>query len=270
MNARLLVILGKTIKRQVALKLPAVVGRSRDADVIVTHPLVSRRHCEISENDGLLMLRDLGSLNGTMIGGRRFVVAPLLPGAEFTIGPLTFRVLYKYEGDLESVPATHFSDEGARTTEASLGGVAPVGSTESPVPQGNQTLSEAEVEAASSELLIGDFKDPGLLPASCSPLPAPDALDEPLEVDSSLQSGSHRKQSPWAIESPLVEDLRQMPLTSAEKAPAADSEMPPDAAPAQQAAKSPPEAKPPAVRPRKPSYGEEIDPEFGNFLEDLQ
>src|SRR5208283_5234856 len=111
MNAKLLLLVGRTIKRQVALKLPCVVGRSRNAEVTVTHPLISRRHCEISEDNGLLMLRDLASLNGTMIGGRRIDSAPLLPGDEFTIGPLTFRVLYDYVGDVGSVPAPRFYDE---------------------------------------------------------------------------------------------------------------------------------------------------------------
>ena len=121
MNAKLLVVIGKTTKREVALQLPAVLGRSREADVTVAHPLISRRHCEISENNGLLMLRDLASLNGTMIGGRRVESAPLLPDAEFTIGPLTFRVLYEYDGDLESVPETRFVDEVEEPAEAGLG-----------------------------------------------------------------------------------------------------------------------------------------------------
>ena len=129
MNAKLLVVIGKTTKRKVALQLPAVLGRSREADITVAHPLISRRHCEISENNGLLMLRDLASLNGTMIGGRRIELAPLLPDAEFTIGPLTFRVLYEYDGDLESVPDTRFVDEAEGATEAGMarpasGGIA--------------------------------------------------------------------------------------------------------------------------------------------------
>jgi pSer/pThr/pTyr-binding forkhead associated (FHA) protein len=99
-NAVLLVVDGNTTRRRVVLKLPCVLGRSRQADVTVAHPLISRRHCELSETDGLLMLRDLASLNGTMIGGRRVTTAPLLPDAEFTIGPLTFRVRYEYDGDL--------------------------------------------------------------------------------------------------------------------------------------------------------------------------
>ena len=76
MNAKLLVVMGKTTKHKVALQLPAVLGRSREADITVAHPLISRRHCEISENNGLLMLRDLASLNGTMIGGRRIEWPP--------------------------------------------------------------------------------------------------------------------------------------------------------------------------------------------------
>ena len=116
--------------------MPAVVGRSRDADVTVTHPLISRRHCEISENNGLLMLRDLASLNGTMIGGRRIESAPLLPDAEFTIGPLTFRVLYEYDGDLESVPAPVSSMGVEATTETGLGDMASAGAEELPMSRG--------------------------------------------------------------------------------------------------------------------------------------
>ena len=47
-------------------------------------------------------------------------MAPLLPDAEFTIGPVTFRVLYEYDGDLESVPDTRFLDE-VEAMEAGLG-----------------------------------------------------------------------------------------------------------------------------------------------------
>ena len=125
MIAKLVVTGGKTTKRVVELKLPTVLGRSREADVTVAHPLISRRHCEMFEEDGLLMLRDLASLNGTTVGGRRIVLAALLPEGEFAIGPLSFRVLYRYEGDPASAPPTIFVDEGeANLTEE---GGSPVG-----------------------------------------------------------------------------------------------------------------------------------------------
>jgi len=301
MNVKLLLLLGKTIKRQLALQLPCVVGRSRDADVTVTHPLISRRHCEISEANGLLMLRDLSSLNGTMIGGRRITSAPLLPGDEFAIGPLTFRVLYEYDGDLDSVPTPGFAESVERNLEISLDDLVSCRTVESPKAPADQVppakpanrsesseivipnfmdLADADPEAVIPALPAGNPMNHGTVPTDLrrplpadddlSKLPSSDAMDEPLEIDSSLQSGSHRKESPWAVEPPLLEKLRQMPLNPARNEPPAEPELPSDAPSAEKAAKPPTKTKWPAIRPKKPSYGEEIDPEFGNFLEGLE
>ncbi len=104
MDVKLIVVGGKASKGAISLKLPTVVGRSRDADLTVSHPMVSRRHCEIFDEEGLLSIRDLGSLNGTIVDGRRVSQAALCPDAEFTIGPLTFRAQYRYDGPLDAVP----------------------------------------------------------------------------------------------------------------------------------------------------------------------
>jgi predicted component of type VI protein secretion system len=111
MDAKLIVVGGKASKGTVSLKPPTIVGRSREAGLTVAHPMISRRHAEIYETDGLLMIRDLGSLNGTRIDGRRIKEAPLPPEAEFTIGPLTFRAQYEYKGDLSKLPAPVFVEE---------------------------------------------------------------------------------------------------------------------------------------------------------------
>ncbi|MBU4399812.1 MAG: FHA domain-containing protein, partial [Planctomycetes bacterium] len=94
----------------VALKLPTVIGRGREAGLTVAHPMISRRHCELFEADGLLMVRDLGSLNGTVIDGRRIKESPLPPEGKFAIGPLTFRAQYEYEGDLNALPEAVLAD----------------------------------------------------------------------------------------------------------------------------------------------------------------
>ena len=105
MQVRLVVVAGTTNTSSVELhKFPTIIGRSREAGLTVAHPLISRRHCEISENDGLLMIRDLGSLNGTHLGGARIREAAISPNAEFTVGPLTFRAEYDYDGDLTELP----------------------------------------------------------------------------------------------------------------------------------------------------------------------
>jgi pSer/pThr/pTyr-binding forkhead associated (FHA) protein len=97
MKAKLIVVAGKATKGTISLTLPTVVGRSQQADLTVGHPTISRRHAELFEKAGLVMIRDLGSLNGTLIDGQRIKEAPLPPEAEFTIGPLTFRVQYEYK-----------------------------------------------------------------------------------------------------------------------------------------------------------------------------
>ncbi|HEX7380513.1 MAG TPA: FHA domain-containing protein [Pirellulales bacterium] len=108
MEARLVVVGGKANKSEVRLKLPAMIGRSRDADVTVSHASVSRHHCLIYELEGALVVRDNGSLNGTVVDGQKIQESLLKPGQSLTIGPLTFRAEYEYEGlfpALGSAPA---------------------------------------------------------------------------------------------------------------------------------------------------------------------
>lgn len=120
MEAKLTVVGGKANKAAVALRLPTTIGRSREAGITVAHPMISRRHCELSESNGLILLRDLGSLNGTLVAGQKVQEAVLKPQDEFTVGPLTFRVEYKYGGDLSDVPPPTLAEETAESAEAEL------------------------------------------------------------------------------------------------------------------------------------------------------
>jgi predicted component of type VI protein secretion system len=99
MEARLFVVGGKANKGHVTLRVPAIIGRSRQAGLTISHPMVSRRHCELFEVHGMLRIRDLGSLNGTYLGSEKITEAPLRPSDEITIGPLTFRVDYEFAGE---------------------------------------------------------------------------------------------------------------------------------------------------------------------------
>ena len=71
MRAKLVVVGGDTKTREVELRLPAILGRGREATLTLPHPLVSRQHCEIMETEGALVVRDLGSLNGTFVANER-------------------------------------------------------------------------------------------------------------------------------------------------------------------------------------------------------
>jgi hypothetical protein len=48
-----------------------VLGKSRDADITLENPYVSRRHAEILADRGQYFVRDLGSKNGTFSNGER-------------------------------------------------------------------------------------------------------------------------------------------------------------------------------------------------------
>jgi hypothetical protein len=50
---------------------PLVIGRNPSADVLLPEGYVSRWHAEILVADGRVLLRDLGSRNGTWLGERR-------------------------------------------------------------------------------------------------------------------------------------------------------------------------------------------------------
>ncbi len=51
--------------------LPFVIGRREDLPLTLTNKTVSTLHAEIAEAGGSLVVRDLGSTNGTYVNGRR-------------------------------------------------------------------------------------------------------------------------------------------------------------------------------------------------------
>jgi pSer/pThr/pTyr-binding forkhead associated (FHA) protein len=71
---------------------PIVVGRHPLCEVRLHSPRVSRRHCCLTEVDGVVIVRDLGSTNGTLINGRRVEAGRLRPGDELSVAHLRYRL----------------------------------------------------------------------------------------------------------------------------------------------------------------------------------
>ncbi len=99
MRTKLVVVGGETKATEINLKLPTIIGRGRNAQLTIQHPLVSRRHCEIDASDGKLWVRDLGSLNGTFVGNERVAESELPDGELLTIGSVTFRIVIEPDSD---------------------------------------------------------------------------------------------------------------------------------------------------------------------------
>jgi pSer/pThr/pTyr-binding forkhead associated (FHA) protein len=97
LNVKLVVVGGDVKTTEIKLKLPSTIGRGRGTAIILPHPLVSRQHCELFEVDGQLMVRDLGSLNGTFVNNERVTESPIAPDELLTVGTVTFRAVYEVE-----------------------------------------------------------------------------------------------------------------------------------------------------------------------------
>src|SRR5271166_5278433 len=69
-----------------------LIGRQEECDLRLDHKSVSKMHCVIVKTDGLLLLRDLGSTNGTRVNGTRVRRAALLPNDQVSIAHFKFRV----------------------------------------------------------------------------------------------------------------------------------------------------------------------------------
>ncbi len=112
MKVKILVVQGKVKQQRVKLELPAIVGRGSDADLVINHPAVSRQHCELFEADGQVRVRDLGSTNGTRVGGEKVAEAVLRPHDRFAIGPFTLVVDYRQSPEAAAAQSGE-GDQGA-------------------------------------------------------------------------------------------------------------------------------------------------------------
>jgi DNA-binding NtrC family response regulator len=90
-NCRLEVVTGPDSGRAFTLGTPAIVIGRAGTDVVLSDRRVSAMHAEIRLNEDGYLIRDLGSTNGTRVGGVRVVEAFLSPGALVEVGDSVLR-----------------------------------------------------------------------------------------------------------------------------------------------------------------------------------
>jgi pSer/pThr/pTyr-binding forkhead associated (FHA) protein len=78
-----------------------VIGRRHNCDLCIPLISVSRKHCQLNHDGGLLKIRDLGSRNGTILNGKAINEAVIKAGDRVEIGPLAF--VFQIDGKPQTV-----------------------------------------------------------------------------------------------------------------------------------------------------------------------
>src|SRR3954453_23164214 len=68
-----------------------VVGRHPQCDARLDSLRISRHHCCMTQDNGDVVVRDLGSTNGIRINGQRVELGRLRPGDELSIAHIRYR-----------------------------------------------------------------------------------------------------------------------------------------------------------------------------------
>jgi len=80
-----------------------LIGRSKECYLRARSDLVSRRHCELVVDTTSVIVRDLGSKNGTLVNGQRIDEPRVLEsGDTLQIGPMRFEI--QIESAADTVP----------------------------------------------------------------------------------------------------------------------------------------------------------------------
>lgn len=86
-----------------------VIGRRTDCDLRIAAGDVSRRHCNITLKNNQVVVKDLGSSNGTFVNDKRVAEAPIKAGDRLRVGPVVFVV------QVDGKPATIKPSDARRT-----------------------------------------------------------------------------------------------------------------------------------------------------------
>lgn len=155
MHVKLVVVDGDVKTSEVRLKIPAIIGRGRGASLQIPQALVSRQHCELSFADGKLRVRDLGSLNGTVVEGKKITDVEIASGQTLSIGSVTFRVEYGdaagSSGDWKAV-----AKAAVQTVGGGAAGTASPGTTFAPAAAGEDMF----VAVGGEPSPLAPFSDP--------------------------------------------------------------------------------------------------------------
>jgi predicted component of type VI protein secretion system len=212
LNAKLVVVGGDVKTAEIKLRLPSTVGRGRGTTIMLPHPLVSRQHCELFEVNGQLMVRDLGSLNGTFVNNQRVTESPLPPGELLTIGTVTFRAMYESQPESQPPPGAGPQMKAGRRNETDSAGLP--ATVQQPAPAGDDEPFSFEpvdpVDDVAAPLPAGAMHGTGRMEATLE--------DPPAGVKTTSAASAKTKPAPAKPPMPVAKPLTPSPAATNEPA----------------------------------------------------
>ena len=103
-RATLVLVAGPAPGQVYSLGDNMIIGRDATADIHVDDPAVSRLHIRVYTEDGNYLVEDLGSVNGTLVGGTKISRRQLVDGDRIQLGSrviLKFSLLHEAEERLQ-------------------------------------------------------------------------------------------------------------------------------------------------------------------------
>jgi len=154
-----------------------VVGRHPQCDARLDSIRVSRRHCCMTEDNGEVVVRDLGSTNGIRINGQRVESGRLRAGDELSIA----HIRYRLEGEAGG-PQVTLADRSDRAEE---GHAIPFKVPPLAAPAAHQGGQDNPLAAAVRELLPAGLADKCRIQVIVQVPPSPEEAEsaEPCRPD---------------------------------------------------------------------------------------
>ncbi|TFH48474.1 MAG: FHA domain-containing protein, partial [Methanothrix sp.] len=97
--------------KEYSISLPCLIGRGKEADLVLPDHTVSHRHALVDATDDKLWIKDLESANGVWVNGRRISdKTSLHPGDFIQIGQMKFLLPTSVEQNAEQTVVLHALD----------------------------------------------------------------------------------------------------------------------------------------------------------------
>ena len=133
-----------------------LIGRRPECDVRIPLLQISRKHCQIVQDQDRTVVRDLGSSNGTFLNGQRITENVINAGDRISVGTTTFTV--QIDGAPEEIapPTRTPADSAAQTANPPRADLEHVQQIETQVPTAD-VIPDQDFQPLTQDDLLTDL-----------------------------------------------------------------------------------------------------------------